>query len=541
MHDFSAGFVPEDQNLPGALEFVEEKLTLCKVNRKDRIKAMLLAEECIVGLFQCVQKDEHISIRVKKFLGKTTITITGKSLEKIRMNSLAPGIDPKDFESAPNAEAAIRSMIINANRDVLRESFRNGTNRIEITAGSSSQKNLMYVLFSMLLAAVICSLMRLVLPDYFNKIVNDYIFTAVKTVFFNVLKAVIGPLIFFSIAAAVSSITDLSEFGKTGVRVMVFYGATTLVSVIAALASYYLVDPGSFNEFSYMINEAEIVSDTGNVSILNTLLDIVPSNFFGAFVNSATLQLLFLGVLIGGVVPRMGDKTEKIAAFLSTANELFLRVTAVITKCMPVAVFAFVGSMVLTMDYAVIRSLPSLFLCILLGTGLIIAFYLAAVLIMTRTNPLTFLKNAAPACLNAFALSSSNASMPSTMNVCDKKLGISPKLYSFSIPLGTTVNLNGLVILLTTAFMFLSKVFGIELSGWDMGALILTITLLSLGCPGIPGSATICMSVLLMQFHVPMEALAVFVGISTIIDPLSTANNVLGNITGTFCIGKRSI
>lgn len=540
MNEYTIKFLPEDGKLAGALEFIEEKLGICKVNRKDIMKAMILAEECIVELFKCVQKDKNIIIRIKKFLGKTTITIMGKSHEEIRLGSMGSGIDYDSFESAPNAEAAIRSMIINANRDVFRRSFRNGTNKIEITAGVSSQKNLMQVLLSMMLAVVICTIMRLAFPGYINTFVNDYIFTTVKTVFLNALKTVIAPLIFFSIASSIASITDLSEFGKIGAKVMMFYCMTTIVATLVALVSYNIINPGTFDEFSYMINGAKIANDAQKVSVIDTLIDIVPSNFFGAFVNSNTLQLIFLGMLVGGVVPFLGDKTEKISGFLSTANELFLRVATVITKCMPVAVFTFIGSIVLTMDFSVIKSLLTLFICILLGMLLMMTFYLTAVLVTTRSNPVTFFKNAIPAWLNAFALSSSNASMPFTMNTCDKKLGVSPKLYSFSIPLGATINMDGFVIVLTIAFMFLSKVFGIHLSGGDIGTLILTIILLSFGCPGMPGASTICMSVLLLQFHIPMEALALFIGIDAITDPMNTANNVFGDIVGTFCVGKRN-
>ena len=183
-----------------------------------------------------------------------------------------------------------------------------------------------------------------------------------------------------------------------------------------------------------------------------------------------------------------------------------------------------------------IKTLLSVIACVLVGMLLMMLFYFAVVLIFTKSNPANFAKKVMPAWLNAFAMSSSYASM----NTCDKKLGISPKLYSFSIPLGATINKVGAVILLTISFLFQAKVFGIELSGGDIGTLILTIVLLSLGAPGMPGAATICMSVLLMQFHIPMEALTLFIGIDAITDPFCTANNVLGAIVGTYCIGKRN-
>ncbi len=540
MKDFSTRIPSNIENLTEAMTFIDNKLSECKLNRKDKAKALLLTEEYLVEFFKNIPHDERIIIKVKKILGKTTITILGKSSSAIDTLNPESHINFDAYESAPNAEAAIRGMIFNANRDILSQSFRNKTNKVVITAGVSSQKNLMNVLFSMLCALVICACLRIFFPESVTSAINDYVFMTIKTIFLNALKTIVAPLIFFSIAASVSSISDLSEFGRIGVKVMTFYLTTTLVATIVSLTAYNIISPGSFNELAYMIKGAEAVESQQMVSILDTLIDIVPSNFFGAFVNSATLQLIFLGILIGGVVPLMGDKTEKIASFLSTANELFLTVATTITKCMPIAVFAFIGSMVLMLDVQVLKTLVTLFICIFTAMIMMFLFYLLAVLVTTKSNPFDFFQRAVPAWLNAFALSSSNAAMTFTMNTCDKKLNISPKLYSFSIPLGATINMDGFVIVLTIAFLFLAKVFGVALSSGELVTLIITIVLLSFGAPGMPGVGTICMSVLLLQFNVPMEALALFIGINAITDPFGTANNVFGDIVGSYCVAKRN-
>ena len=540
MKDFTIKILPEQSNLSYAMEFIEDTLVKCQISGKDKSKSVLLAEEYLVELFKVTKENRDVIIRVRRFLGKTTITLMAESNAKIQEESLDTFWDFDHYEFAPNAEAAIRSMIINAYGDVLSHSYRHGINKIVITAGISNQKNLINVLFSMGLAVILCLFLRFTLPESICTTINDYVFMTIKTLFLNALKAIIAPVIFFSIAASVSSITDLSELGKIGARVMSFYLMTTIIATIVAYTAYNIINPGTFNELSYMISETQQAGAQDNVSILDTLIGIVPDNFFGAFVNSATLQLIFLGILVGAVVPLMGERTEKIASFISSANALFLKVASTITTCLPVAVFAFIGSMVLTMDFQLIMTLLSLFFCIFLGMISMMCFYLIIILFMTKSNPLVFLKNAIPAWLNAFALSSSNAAMPFTMDTCDKRLKISPKLYSFSIPLGATINMDGFVIVLTISTLFLAKVFGVELSGGNVGSLILTIVLLSFGAPGIPGVSTICMSVLLMQFHVPMEALALFIGIDAITDPLNTANNVFGDIVGSFCVAKRT-
>ncbi len=538
MKEYTTVIKADYEELSGAIGFIEQSLIACKTSSKEKIKATLLAEEYLVELFKNIPADENITIKVRKFFGKTSIIMMARSNEAVTMMPPGSYLDFESYDSAPNAEAAIRSIIINANSNILSQSYRNKTNKIVITAGVSSQKNLMYVLFSMLMAVVVGIIMRILLPEAVCNAVNKYVFMSVKTLFLNALKTVIAPLIFFSIATSVSSISDMSEFGKTGVKVIGFYTITTLAATIIALLSYSLINPGSFGELAYMIKGTEAAGSQEMVSVLDTLLNIVPDNFLGAFVNSSTLQLIFLGILVGGVVPYLGEKSEKVASFFSSANDLFLKVATTITKCMPIAVFAFIGSMVLSMDVQVIKTLLSLLICILVGMLLMMAFYFMIIMLTTKSNPLTFARDVMPAWLNAFSLSSSSASMPFTMNTCEKKLGISPKLFSFSIPLGATINMDGFVIFLTIAFLFLAKVFGVELHGGDLGTLILTIILLSFGAPGMPGVGTVCMSVLLLQFHIPMEALTVYIGIDALIDPLCTANNVLGDIVGTYCIGK---
>ena len=530
---------PELSSLSEGMTFLEEALDSCGLPPRQKTKTLLLSEEYLVELIQNTVADQPVRIMVRKFFGRTTVHMTSRGSSPITGETLDTGVDLHAYDDSPNAEAAIRNMILRANSDVIRLSCRNGINKAVITAGESAQKSLIQVLTAMAAAIVICLLMRLFLPESFYTAVNDYVLASMKTLFLNALKMVVAPLIFFSIAGSVSSISDLRELGKMGGRIMLFYLSTTFLAVAVSFAVFCGLQPGQPGGMTAAVTEAAAMSETASVSILDTLLSIVPSNFFGAFVDSNTLQLIFLAVLIGVAVPQLGKRSAAVAGFLAAGDELFLHVAQMITKCLPAAVFAFIGSMVLTTEIQTLKSLLSLLLCILAGYAVIVALYLLIVLIMTRSTPLFFLKRAFPAWLNAFALSSSNAAIVNTMHVCDRNLRISPKLYSFSIPLGATVNMDGGTITVLTSLLFFAKLYGVTFTPGDLVALCLTVVLLSFGCPGIPGASVVIVSVLLNQFGIPADALGLFIGVVAILDPFSTANNVLGDAVGTYCVARR--
>ena len=530
------------ENITKGVEFIEEAITKCGVKSKKKVKTLLLSEECLAEIINNVPEGETISIKVKKTLFRTTVTIVVKSDHEITIDGIDADIDLTSYDSMPNAEATIRSMILRANSEILCQSYRNNTNKMVIISGESSQKNLFTMLISMGLAIVVCLFMRLFLQESLYLKIDQYVFVTIKTLFMNALKMIIGPMVFFSIASCVSSLTDLSEIGKIGGKVMLFYTITSVLAVGAALIAFGIVRPGEFNGLSYMVSNASsnAATQTESINLLNTFINIVPDNIFTAFTNSDTLQIIFLAILLGGIATKLGGKSQAIANFFSAGDEFFQGVAAAITKCMPIAVFGFIGSMVLSMDVKVLLEIVSVLLTALLGMGIIMLGYMTIVLVYSKTNPIWFIKQALPAMFNAFALSSSNASMAFTMKTCDKNLGIDQKLYSFSIPLGATINMDGGIIVMATSFLFLAKSFGVTLSVGDLIILLVTVVLLSFGCPGICGASVVCMSVLFIQFGVPMEALSIYMGIITLIDPVDTANNIAGDLAGTYCIAKRN-
>ena len=252
-----------------------------------------------------------------------------------------------------------------------------------------------------------------------------------------------------------------------------------------------------------------------------------------------TLQIIVIAVLIGLGAGKLGEKTDRVSNFLNNANELFLKVTGLITKFIPIMIFASITSLTISIDLEGLTTIIGFLIVVILAMMAMFVVYNIIVMISAKTSPIKYTKAAFSAWLNAFALVSSNGAISHTMDVCHKKLKISPKIYSFSIPLGATLNMDGSSIGFILYVLFFAKVFGITLGPGQLAMLVFMVIILSMGTPGVPGAAVISMSTLFAQFGIPIEALAIYIGLNAIIEPIATANNVFGDITGTYVVAKR--
>ena len=536
---FSHSISADISQLQEGISFIEDSLKKCACKSNQVIKSALLIEEMLVSLIQKSDANQQIKMTVTKRLGTTKVHLNSKGAEFSESEFSDKQIDLSKSELDPDSESIIRGLLLKANSEKITFSYKNGINRIQLFVGEATQKNLIYAICALCAAIVIGIPMRMFLPQSIADGLNEYLFSPIKTIFLNALKMVMAPLIFFSIASCVSTFKDIRKLGRMGGKIMAFYIFTTTVAISVGLLLFYTVSPGQFGEFT-SLNLSEAAPAVNSVNFKDTLLGIIPSNLLQPFVTANTLQIIFLAILIGIAAGSLGKHSERVSEFLSLANSLFMKVAFLITKFLPLMIFASVVSMALTMKFETAKTLISLVGTILLADACMLVAYILLVTFLGKTNPFQFIKKALSAWLNAFAIVSSNAAMAHTMEVCDKKLRISPKLYSFSIPLGATINMDGLSVMLSLTTLFFASAFGITLSPADILSLIFTIVVLSVGTPGIPGTGLICLSVLFKQCGIPIEALSIFVGVYSLLDPINTANNVFGDVTGTYIVAKRS-
>ena len=533
--------IPNDKNdLGQALDYVDAEVKKHNLNKRDAMMAMLLAEESIVCMMDHSPKGAEIDITFRKFLGSVSLNISapGEPFDIAESNPLMldDGLDGVDA----GTENAIRSLIFMSREDSVRYKNRFHRNTLQITVKRSDRAQLYLTLGALVLSVLLGILFKMILPGAAQNALNDYFLSPVKTMFLSALKMIIGPVVFFSIVSCLSQFDSLRDLGKIGAKVMGMYLFTTVLAVLVGLGAFFIFQPGDSSLAGFVTDVAketiEVASNT-KISILDTVINIVPSNIVKPFLEADMLQIIFVAIICGVAVGMIGDYSKPLKNFFDSCNMLFLKITTLIVKVIPLAVLCSMTSLVMLTGTDMLLSIMSYVGTFLVALVAMLCVYSLLLLLFGKLNPLPLLKKHAPTMLTNFSLASSNASMPFNINSC-KNMGVSTKVCAFSIPLGATVNMDGSCIYMAVAGMFLAKVFGIDLDGPAMFSMIFSIIVLSIGAPGIPGSGLVCLSVLLVQLGVPAEALSLIMGIDSLMGMFRTAVNSTGDVAVSLIVAK---
>ena len=533
-------FHSDDAGFAQAMNLVQSFLQDSKTEEKARGSAMLVVEEALGSLIHHrsgVNSDIRISARSLFGSIILELSVPGEefSLTENMKSAELPGIRQMNEDT----QDVVRNILLRSLTDDLKYRHKNGVNYIRVTLVKCRQAFLRYTLGAMLAAIVVGLILTAAAPATFNNALNVNLLTPVKTMYMNALKMIVAPVVFFSIASCIVQFSDLSALGRIGGKVLVLYLCTTFIAVGVGIGAYYLFQPGSASMAQGAVADASsITSQTMTVSIKDTIVGIVPSNFLDPFLKSDMLQLIFLAVLFGVATGLIGKYSAMLKDLFQACNDLFLTVTTLIIRIMPVAVFCSIASMMLKMGINSILSVLGMFGTFLFGLVCMMAIYCLLMLVLARLNPLPFLRKYSPVMLQVFSMASSNASIPVNMEACEKKLGISGRVFSLSIPLGATLNMDGTCVHLAVFALALAKIYGVPISGATLLSIIVSIVVLSMGAPGIPGSGLICLSVLLTQINVPVEAIGLIMGIDPLIGMFRCMSNCLGDVAVTSIVAK---
>ena len=532
-------FNADNSGLARAMEFVQRFLTDSKIEKKARVKAMLVVEEAL-GSLTAHRKGEgnDMRVRAQSLLGSVTIELSVAGEPFSLTENMKSAELPKDGEMGADTQDVIRNILLRSLTDDLKYRHKDGVNYVRVTLVKSRQAFLWQTLGAMLAALMIGLILAAAAPGAFNDALNDNLLSPIKTMYLNALKMVVAPVVFFSIVSCIVQFSNLSDLGRIGGKTLALYVCTTLIAVSVGIGAYYLFQPGGANLMGLAADASSITSQTMSVSIKDTIVGIVPSNFFKPFLESDMLQLIFLAVVCGVATGLIGKYSAMLKDLFQACNDLFLKITTIFIRMMPVAVFCSIASMMLTMGIQSILSVLGMVGTFLFGLACMMAVYCLMMLLLARLNPLPFLRKYAPVMVQVFSMASSNASIPVNMEACEKKLGISSRVFSLSIPLGATLNMDGTCIHLAVFALALAKVYGVPVSGGALLPMIVSIILLSMGAPGIPGSGLICLSVLLTQMNVPVEAIGLVMGIDSLIGMFRCMSNCLGDVAVTSIVAK---
>ena len=531
---------PDVSGIAAGLDILEQQLEKYGLKKKEITKARLISEELMVSLIGHANADAaYMLIGVRKWLGEIIVDISVPGTSYDFAGSMDMSV-PLDTETIGNdAEMVIRNTILKSFAADLKYRNQAGVNSVRITVIRSNKKHLYYTLGAMFLAIFVGMLLNSFFPESVNQLLNENLFTPVKTMFMNGLKMVVAPVVFFSITTAVGQFGNFSEMGKIGGKVISLYLLTTIIASAFGIGIGYLLQPEPGAAIATSTADlSSVTSQEVNISIKDMIVNIIPSNFTAPFLEANMLQLIFLAVICGIASGIIGSNGKIISDFFSGCNELFLKITTLLIKFMPVAVVCSILSLVLTTGIKTLLPVLGICACFLAGLMLMMAVYCLMIFLLAKLNPAFFVKKYGPVMAQVASIASSNAALPLNMSTCEKKLGISPKVYSLALPLGATVNMDGTCVYLGVFALGLAKLYGVEIMGTNLLPIAASIILLSVGAPGISGAGLVCLSVLLTQLNIPVEAVGLIMGIDPLLGMLRTMSNCLGDVAVSLIVAR---
>lgn len=367
-----------------------------------------------------------------------------------------------------------------------------------------------------------------------EEILIDGVIRLIGQSFTNLIKSMVLPLVFVSISLGVASIGNLKKLGRVGSKIILFYLGTTMLAVSLAIFFTKFVDPATNNfhiasKNNYRLEQQNDNKEANNISISQTILDIIPVNPFKSLVEGNMLQIIFLAILVGIAVTLVEQKAEPIKKILESANEINLKIISLIMDLAPIGIFALITYTFSNFGLNIISSMAKyLFVIYLLLAFQALVVYSLMLKIFTRLSVKKFWKKFWPVASVAFSTASSNASLPISIKAADT-MGVSRDISSFTLSLGATINMNGTAIMHGITVIFLSHIYNISLTMSDLIKVVTMSTLASIGTAGVPGVGMLMLAMVLKSVNIPVEGLGLVLGIDRIIDAGRTLVNVMGD------------
>lgn len=367
------------------------------------------------------------------------------------------------------------------------------------------------------------------------------------TIFLKLLKLIAVPLIFVSLVKGISSLTDITKLSRIGYKTIVIYIITTVFATTVGLAMVNIFKPGDVfpderqeqyrEQFGAQVEiRQESAQEYEKQSPLHFFEEMIPENFFfAAGDNSKMLQIIFFAILFSiALVLVPGDNSQVVKDFFDGLNDVILKIVDIIMRFAPIGVFALMAALVVDFsgDADIFTALGMYMLTVTLGLFiLILGFYPFLIRVFAGVRIPGFLKGILPAQLVAFTTSSSAATLPVTLKQVTNELGVSKPIANFVLPVGVTINMDGTSCYQAIAAVFIAQVFGIDLTLVQQLTIVLTATLASIGSPGIPSGSIVMLIIVLNSVGLPVEGLALILGVDRPLDMLRTVVNITGDST----------
>ena len=365
-----------------------------------------------------------------------------------------------------------------------------------------------------------------------NEMINIYLvnglFDTIGSIFISSLKLMVVPLVFFSLSTGVASFDKDKKLSVIALKTISLYLLTTAIDISLGLFIAILFSPG---EGLNLTSSAEYIAPSPP-GIKSVIIDIFPTNPISAMAEGKMLQIIIFSIFFGVALRSIKDKNSELVKIMESTTNVVMKMVFILINLAPFGVYCLMANLFATQGIGIVGNLFQYFLLVvfvLIIHGFVV--YPALLYSFTKIKPFGFYKKLRPVMLFAFSTSSSNATMPVTLKTVTQDLGVNPKIASFTIPLGATVNMDGTAIMQGVATIFIANAYNVDLSTIDYLMVILTATMASIGTAGVPGVGLIMLAMVLSQVGLPTEGIALILGVDRLLDMIRTVVNVTGDST----------
>lgn len=355
------------------------------------------------------------------------------------------------------------------------------------------------------------------------------------TLFLNMIKMLIVPLVFVTLVTGITSMEDLSKMRRIGIKTFSIYLITTAIAVAIGLAFGVLFEPGA----GVALNNTTAIAAKKAPPLIDTLLALIPTNPVDSLTKGDILQIIVFAIFLGISISLAGEKGKPVAAFFESFSEVMFKMTEIVISFAPIGVFGLMAWVSASYGVDVLISLAKVIGCVYLACLFHMALTMGGgISLFARLNPIKFFKGVASAQTVAFTTTSSSGTLPITTSNTIHNLGVSKPIASFVLPLGATINMDGTAIYQGICAVFVAQAFGIDLTFGNYLTIILTATLASIGTAGVPGAGLIMLSLVLASVNLPLEGIAIIAGIDRILDMARTTVNITGDAMTAVIVAK---
>ena len=355
------------------------------------------------------------------------------------------------------------------------------------------------------------------------------------TLFVASLRLMVVPLVFVSLVCGASNLADGAAMGRLGGKTLGLYLMTTAIAISLALSLALIVSPGESGSFATTTE----YSPRETPSFKEVVIGIFPTNPVAAMAEGKMLQIIVFALLFGIAIAKVGTPGQKIKAAFEDLNAILMRLIMMLVQVAPIGVFCLMAKLFTTVGWAQIADLATYFITVVSALViLLVVVYPIILTLLARVNPISFFGKMREPMVFAFSTSSSGATLPITLRTVRERLGVSNQIASFSVPLGATINMDGTAIMQGVATVFIAQVYAVDLVFADYLTVIITATMASIGTAAVPGVGIIMLTMVLAQVGLPVEGIALILGVDRLLDMMRTAVNVAGDSTVALTVAQ---